>query len=330
MLLFSGCGNSDSGAEITMTAQQLIDNQQYAKAAALLESKSNKTDGDYMLLSSAYMGEAGFSFSEVLKIIADTGISSDTNNAPANIYKAGANDDDNYVKFLEKIEAVLKDKPDALVYLQKAKDVLDNITNKDDNVKFNEGLALTMKASSVFTCLGDVKALAKDAKVNETVKNDFRAYGCAIAKVYANKPSSKCSSVDVKSSTIAVDGKNYKLIDVTLSNGDGITYHKLASENGNDVILTTGICTSNSEYQKGCVKADDNVTLVPKLVADGTITIESALVDTINDGFDTLIEIAPDDTKDDIRDYRSEIDTNSDGKITSEEVSAYIDTKIDE
>ena len=325
VLLLSGCGSSDSEAENSMLAQQYLDNQEYAQAAALLESKENKTDSDYMMLSSAYMGESGFSFSEVLKIIAKTGIDANATTSSAPAYKAPSNDsDDSYVKFLNEVEKVLKDNEEALAFLQKAQDAINKVQAQSDSVGLNKGLVLTMKASSAFTYMGDVTALVKDATVNEAVKNDFSAYGCAIAEVYAGKHASKCSNVIVETSTISIKEKPYKKITVTI---DGINYYKVANAQGDSVMLTTGLCNDNDT--SGCIKADDNVTLVPKPVGSGSIDIKAALIDTINDGFDTLVKLAPDDTKEDVRKYRDEIDTNSDNTISAEEISAYIDTKIE-
>jgi len=328
MLLFSGCGSTDSDAENSMTAQQYIDNQDYASAIALLEPKTNKTDGDYMMLSSAYMGEAGFSFSEILKIIAVTGLDTTTTQASASIYKASSsNNNDNYVNFLDEVEKRLKVNPTALEYFDKAKNALNNIQNKSDNVKFNLGLTLTMKASSTFTYLGDIAALAGNAEIDNVIKDDFIAYGCAIAKIYANTQLGSCNSVTVGPSTISYNNQQYKLVSVTLSNGDGRTFYKLANSSGSEVILTNGVCSDDTNYQNGCVVADDNATNIPKPVATGDITIKQALLDTINEGFDTLIELAPDDTKQDIIDYRSEID-NGDGNITADEIADYIDKQI--
>jgi hypothetical protein len=64
MLFLSGCGSTDSEVENRMTAQQLIDKGHYSEAISMLEAKGVKTDGDYMMLSSAYMGKAGFGFAE--------------------------------------------------------------------------------------------------------------------------------------------------------------------------------------------------------------------------------------------------------------------------
>ena len=324
MLLLSGCGSTDSTAENSMLAQQYLDDQEYAKASALIESQSTKTDSDYMMLSSAYMGQAGFSFSDVLKIIAKTGIdSTTTNQAPS--YKASSNgDNDGYVKFLDEIEKVLDGNEKALDFLQKAQDAIGKIVQESDSSKLNKGLVLTMKASTAFTYLGDVKALADSATVNEEVKNDFSAYGCAIAQVYAGRHASKCSSVDVDTATISIGEKPYKKITVTIN---GVNYYKVANAAGSEVMLTTGLC--NDQNTSGCVKADDNTTFVPKPVGSGEITIEQALIDTINDGFDTLINLAPDDTKDDVREYKTEIDTNNDGKIDADEISNYIDSKVE-
>lgn len=65
-LIFSGCGSADSEGEARLDAQYAIDQGDYATAIAILEAKVVKTDEDYLQLASAYMGLAGFSFTELV------------------------------------------------------------------------------------------------------------------------------------------------------------------------------------------------------------------------------------------------------------------------
>jgi hypothetical protein len=68
-LMFSGCGDADTQGETRLNAQYAIDQGNYAAAIALLEAKAVKTDEDYLQLASAYMGQAGYSFTNLVSII---------------------------------------------------------------------------------------------------------------------------------------------------------------------------------------------------------------------------------------------------------------------
>lgn len=330
-LFLTGCGSTDSDIETQMQAQQYLDKGQYDQAVALLESKTDKTDGDYMMLSSAYMGMAGFSFSDVLKLVAQAnGNVSAISGAPT-LYKASsATGDSTFLNFLKEIEKKAEANPKVFEYLDAAKEMLDKLSIKTKSAKLNEGLALTMKGSVTLSYMGDVTKLAKQAQAgsdDEVLKNDFVAYGCALAKVYAPAATqpSKCASVTA-SNTVEVDGKRYTLLTVKLTTSAG-EFYKLANQAGDEVMLTSDMC--NTLDNSKCIKSDDNSTLVPPLAADGNVTVKNALLQTINDGFDRLIDIAPTDTQDDIRKYKEEIDDNSDGTITADEISAWIEKKSD-
>ena len=331
-LFLSGCGDTNSEVETQLQAQQLLDNAQYAQAAALLESKVNKTDSDYMMLSSAYMGMAGFSFSDILVLMAQSNSDSSTQSSSA-LYRASSNGgDDTFLNFLTEIEQKADANDNIIELLDKAKSMLDNLSVKTDSAKLNEGLALSMKGSVALSYMGDVVRLAQNSQSNDpeaqNIRDDFVAYGCAIAKIYAPnaRQPRKCSNVDA-TQLVQKNGTTYTLLKVTL-NTTGDVFFKLANANKDQVLLTNSIC--NTQNEEGCVLADDNATRIPKLAGNGNITIENALLDTINAGFDLLVDIAPDDTKDDVRAYKDEIDDNADGVISADELAAWIDDQSDD
>jgi len=64
--------------------------------------------------------------------------------------------------------------------------------------------------------------------------------------------------------------------------------------------------------------------LTPVLVGGKSVTIKDALVDTINDGFDYIEKVAPEDVQKDIKKFKSELGVDGSGKVTSETLSKYI------
>lgn len=76
-LMFSGCG--DEAGEDFLKAQNSIDEGDYSTAIALLAvtPADQRTDSENVLLSNAYMGEAGFSTLDIISMLGDDTSTSD-------------------------------------------------------------------------------------------------------------------------------------------------------------------------------------------------------------------------------------------------------------
>lgn len=299
MFIFSGCG--DQEAVERLKAQQSLDKGDFSSAIASLESKANKTDEDNMVLASAYMGKAGFSFSETLNLVANA---------------ANANGDDAFASFAADVEAGKN--PDTLTNLQKALDYYQQVgltggsaapayksavrasANNTGDKDLFLGLAYLTKSTIVISYLGNID----DLQNNGDIGNNLTASSCAITKVYADTLANGCSSV-----TSVVDG-NYTRLEVVLDNGDGITYKRLANLAGDQVLL--------SDYK------DTSVTPAPIKIDGQDVTVENALVSTINYGFAKIVDAAPEDTKKDIYQFKRDIIGNqnlSDGSVAATNIT---------
>ena len=67
VLLFSACGG-DSGAEDALVLQEKLDNGDFSGVINDVEAGAS-TNADYIMLATAYMGRAGFSFSSIIGIV---------------------------------------------------------------------------------------------------------------------------------------------------------------------------------------------------------------------------------------------------------------------
>ena len=298
MLLFSGC---DNGAEDRMTTQQMLDEGDMDGVIEALEDKTVKTDDDNLKLASAYMDKSNFNLVDLISIISDT----------------QDNSEDSFASFLVGIS---EDKTDeSLADLQKATYYYSAILSTDsktskaratstdselNSIELFLGLASLTRTAVALDYLGDVSKLQENG-----IDGDLLASGCAMRKVYSDDIQG-CASVEYTGS-LDIDGYSYEKMDVIIANGDGITYHYLANDKKDEMILT--------DY-----KTHYDNTLYPMPVKDETLTISNELIDSLNDSFKYIIDSAPDDLKDDVTQYRDEIDTNRDTVISVTEFTDYI------
>jgi len=305
MVLLSGCGEDDSAVETQMLVQQYIDTGDYSAAIALLTAKETLDDSDRMLLAAAYMGESGFSFSEVLKAIVR---SSDTN-------------DSAYVAFLQEVQTTVQNDSSALEKMDAALEQLNAISEESNQVSLNKGTVLTMKATSVLTIVADVEGFDGE---DPLAQDDLIATGCALDFVADDELSSDSKCDSVEKSPITLDGVDYTLLRINVIGSEYNNFYKLANKTGDDVVFTSGVCTDNNYAEDpNCIAMEGSV-YVPTPQLDGNTTLQTALLDTLNDGFDAIIDSAPDDVKEDIDEYKNEMDTNGDGVISDEELAQYI------
>ncbi len=325
LLLLSGCGDSDGKSRLS--SQQMLDKGDFSSLATSLEAKDNKSNEEYLMLGSAYMGLAGLSFTDLVTMVADSDVT--TLNAPS--YRGGNGSSDAFSQFAKKIQENADSNPKVLEYLQKAIDNYqfvseamkkiahdNNITYETSDVELFMGLAFTAKATTAFSYLGDLEALVSDSVANG-VSDELRAYGCAISHVYAGVKDPKCTLVGI-TGPYEIKGNTYKEIEMVVN---GQSYKKLTNLTEDEVILTKDQC-----YADGSTTNSMSTRSYACPVGDGNLTIQSVLVDTINEGFETIISLAPDDVQNDIRKFKDEIGTDSSGNITAQSIADYISTTI--
>ena len=299
-LIFSGCGESDGESALETTI--MLDNGNFSGVIAKLEGNT-QSDEDRLHLASAYMGQAGFSFGDLISMIA-------------------SEDDTSFAIFANSVD----DKKDAntLDYLKKAIDNYSAITGVEEqnrapsratsnissleDIKLFLGLAYTVKATTAMSYLGDLSALVEAG--DDDV--ELLASSCASVFIYGGKQSdgtvtSDCSDARVLPQT-TINEKKYGQVEVTLTDGRG-SFRRLLTEDNKGVVLSDGYIDSSDKRTANANYGQNRAYPVK----DETVTIKNTLIDTLNDGFDTIIDVAPDDIKGDIEDFKAEIDPGLDG-----------------
>ena len=147
-------------------------------------------------------------------------------------------------------------------------------------------IAYLAKATKAMGYLGDI------TKLGNGTDAELQASSDAIKCIY----SGECSTVTITSNT-GPDG--FGRI-VTTNAGD-----RLASDDGTELILT--------DYH-------DN-----SLIIDSKYTVSTVLTDTLNRAFNGLLNNFPDDAKQTIRNYITELDSNSDGVISEVEIAEFLE-----
>ena len=312
MLLFSGCDNE---AEDRMTAQQMLDGGDYNGVISMLEPKEVKTDDDNLKLASAYMDKAGFAITDLVSIVASTEDESDSSFASF----VTSVEDSKTADTLDDLQSAIHyygEIVDAEKYVNASPSRADSLNENEEEdiaIDTNElflGLAYITKVATVLSYMGDV------AKLEEPGQDaNILASGCALAKVYTPslELADECAFVNY-TSQIIIDKTTYTPIEVVLSNGLG-SYNLLATEDRTQLVLTDYRTNfENSAY--------------PMPVKDESLTVLSALLDTLNGAFDFIIGAAPDDVKEDIEGYRSERDADRNLKISVTELTTYLNAEM--
>ena len=281
MLMFSGCGDGSAGSD-RLKAQQDLDVGNFSSAIANLESKTDKTNEDNMLLASAYLGEAGFSFSDTIGIVAGSG-SGETDSFTSFAQSVTDVKDENTLDNLSKAITYYKaidSVSQAPAYKAPKLGTTNDVLNSLGDTNLFLGLAYLTKATVVMSYLGDISKLQ-----NKIVDPELMASGCAIIHVYAPSTPLPTGCVSVAN----VPDGNYTRLDIILDNANGKTFHRLADKNLQHMVLS------------------DYATNTPVLVDGIPLTVQDALVDTINNAFEFIISLAPDDVKNDIYSYKRDL-----------------------
>ena len=310
MLLFSGC---DNDAEERMTTQQKLDSGDYNEVISILEPKEVKTDDDNLKLASAYMDKAGFAVTDLISIMASTENETDTSFASF----VTSVEESKTADTLDDLQSAINyygEIVDVAKYVNKAPSRADSLNDSEKNIAMdaNElfiGLAYITKVATVLSYMGDVTKLEEAGQ-----DANILASGCALSKVYApTQIPDECAAINYTSKIIIGD-TTYTPIEVILSNGLG-SYRLLATEDRTQLVLT--------DY-----KTNFENTTYQMPVKDENLTVLSALLDTLNGAFDFIPGAAPDDVKEDITNYRNEINSDSNPEISVTELTTYLNAEM--
>lgn len=326
MLLLSGCSNTDG--EDRLEIQEMLDDGDFEGVISALESESdaNTTSIDEnMQLGYSYMGAAGLSYSDLVTMMADT----DTTAAPS-LRSTRATDNDAFATFAEKLQENAANNPDVLKLLEKAIKMFEKVgaeaPGNDTDANLMLGMTQIAKATTTFTYLGDVAKLVENG-----IDNELLASACAIVHIYANpigtssvtNPTNDCAYSVIIADVNTSDP--YKAVRVTLKNNGTGDYLRLITVNEEDVVVTDGYIDAITGDDTNESNSGNNMA---KPVQDETLTVRAALLTTLNEGFDVILEIAPVDIQADIREFKNEIDTDLSGEISAQEMADYIELNI--
>ncbi|WP_297433329.1 hypothetical protein [Sulfurimonas sp.] len=344
-VMFSGCGNDNTTCRIDI--QKAIDEGRYDSAISDLQGKCatayTQSDLD-MNLAAAYMGKSGYSVSDIADMLINS-----------------ADNRDAFTSFLTSVEA--KKRGNSLPLLSKANGYflnaiqaggnasaiklcsMANLDAKDDSrltnaclyIGFNE----TIKAANTITYLtGNVDTLVNsiDSKSGDT-PDDMRA--SLEALVWAT--TSGYSDSNITATDINISGNPFTALNITYNeNGATKVFYRLAKNSqqdaNNTTIITDGYCDENGsktactdiENSDGSINMSDsaaaNCYACPVLIdKNTTMGIAQLLVDTINNGADTISAVAGnDDVASSIADFKEEITNSRDGNVTIQNIIDYL------
>ncbi len=303
----------DSG-DYDKVIDRLENDKAYQKAFSQEELKIN--------LAAAYIGKAGFDAATVINDILNTD-----------------NDGDTFKLFAQAISK--KAKGQNLILLDKALSNYDEIigTSNCENTEnlsdlqkdacFLKGLVETAKGtSSLVLVLSNNQQGLEDViekwiegvspcsqdDVNSTyVFDEVEATACAIE--YANNNSCSIPDSNVSVSNITFDnGMSYTLLKIDINPSplcttplNTNTYYKLIKDN--DLVITDGFCKTDFSP----CNTPDGITCFPcPVVSNGeNFTVEDTIIETINNGADSIISVLPEnqqsDLKENIHEFKVEI-----------------------
>ncbi|WP_457745083.1 hypothetical protein [Sulfurimonas sp.] len=344
-LVFSGCGDSDTTCRIDV--QKALDKGNYDKVISDLNgvcSGAYTTSDLNMNLAAAYMGKSGYSVSDV----ADMLINSDNNGG------------DSFTSFLSSVDA--KKTADSLPLLSTANEYflkaiangsidkstvlcsLSRINNSNDSRVTNAclyiGFNLTIQASNTITYLtGNIDTLI--SSINDdtnTTPYDMRASLDALAwSMGLNDPTITDPAITDKE--ITIDGNPFTHIKVDYTNHG--TFYRLAKSTNNDnntTVITDGYCDSdgNKTACAGIENSDGSIDINNPLSSscyacpvlldkNATLGVAQLLVDTLNNGADTIAAVSNDpDISNSIDDFKEEITGSRDGTVTIDDIIKYL------
>jgi hypothetical protein len=334
-LIFTGCG-SDSNGDDRLAAQHAIDKGDSGAAIALLEPTSisdlNDTqreaflatlsDTDKMTLASAYMQEADVSIMDIVSKMdteGDASFASFANNIIGDDVNTTAYKVKSIDTAIAYYESMAK-QPVALAPSFKAT-ALENVTL--EGAKLYLGLAYLSKVTMLFSFFGDVDTLEEGKSVDE----GFRATSEAIKCIYTDDCAGIIKTSNINLNFTDTDGGVGSRLDIAVN---GTLYSRFTTDSGSD--LGSLLIADYKGYfdAHGSTK---NSWMVSDFPFGTSYKFEDELLEALNSAFDLIIDKAPENIKEDVREYKREFDkydalgnrvNGGNGEIDMPDIRAYI------
>lgn len=311
-LFLSGCG-SDSEGESRLETQVMLDNRDYDGVISKLANSNVKTDEDNLALGAAYMGRAGLSLSDLVKVVSES-----------------ADETDAFGAFISSIDNATKDSKSPLPDLTKAtqyyKDVVgdvcldetDSLTDAQKDLCIFKGLSQIMGTATTIGYIADNVGSVFNS--DGTIDSKLQASTCAMEYAISGR-SEGCSSITEFDELTFASGLRYRDIEV---NVDGEVFEYLLS--GISTVITKGYCSTEDFATRvedtNSTEYEDSFHVCP-LNEDGNstdLTTGSILADALNNGIDAIGVAADDDMRDDIDEFKIEV-LESSGKSADEVIT---------
>jgi len=317
--MLSGC-NSDSEGESRLETQVMLDKRNYEGVISKLANRDIKTQEDNLALGAAYMGRAGLSLSDLVKVVSKSG---DNENA--------------FGSFISSIEDATKDSKSPLTDLNKATQHYENVvgdkctdgttlSDSESDLCIFKGLTQIMGTATTISYIAN--DIGKVFNSDGEVDNKLQASACAMQYAIDGSTGTNCNVKELSEVTFA-SGLTYRELEVTV-NEEKFEY--LLS--GISTVITKGYCRTDDfttrVENKTSVEDNNNFHVCPinEDANASELTTGAIIADALNKGIDSVGVAANDDMQEDINEFKSEVLASS-GKsgsdtITEEDIVNYL------
>ena len=350
-LTLTGCGDNEE-LNCRISVQKAIDEGRFDTAITQLEGECknyfDQSDLSYNL-ATAYMGKAGFSLSDLLKIALDSGDADDAFAAFMSSIDKQAHDES--MKFLNEakryyLESIGMDSNTSLG------DICDDPVLSEQvrvqNVCTYAPLALLTKSTITVSYLtNDVEKVAEVISNTDSIEDiplDMKASTDAMAWAIGQTPP---NDSNITAKPVTIKDKSYAHLNVVLQDK---TFYRLAKDTTpsptNSTILTNGYCTTDGnttacegiENEDGSIDTTNPAAAIcyacPVDLGGDSAAITDILVDTLNEGTDAITSIYSSQTDVDIEqsiaDIKKDITGGEDRDVTVDDIIKYLnDEQVD-
>jgi len=342
LLLVAACDDqSEEASSCRYYIQQDLDNQDYDSVLERLNDETCQDtypDDEYLVdRASAYLGKAGFTFTDILSAAIEEDSDGDALTAFTSAIAELENDDS--IEFLEKAEI------DYTAYLNETCNNISDKTTSQEGICLVQGVLSLSKTAIALDFLSG----GEDLEDSETL--DFSA--CALYYSIAGATDNVCSDFTVTSSPVTFTvpdtgtAKDYNNVTITEMASTSNYEYFLQETTLNQIVFTDGFCTVDFTQTDSATEDIDSITPTSETSyvcpseneTDESVNdfVVTALNDAINN-IESLAEtfVASDDDVDDIQEaideFKEEIlpgSSTTDIDFTIDDIIDYLNTLDD-
>jgi len=340
LLLVAACDDqSEEASSCRYYIQQDLDNQDYDSALARLDDETCQntySDNEYLVdQGSAYLGKAGFTFTDILSAVIEEDSDGDALSAFTSAIAELENDDS--IENLELAEEAYND------YLG------DSCNNISDKTTSQEGICLVQGVLSLSKTAIALDFLSGGEDLENSDTLDFSA--CALYySISGSTTGSACTDFTITSSSVTFTipdtgaTKDYNNVTVTSNTLPNDYEYFLQSDTTNQIVFTNGFCTVDFTQTEFATDNIDGITPTSdtSYVCPSQDNVDESvndfIVDALNDAINNIESLtesigASDDEVNDIQEaideFKEEISPGSSATSTDftiDDIISYLDT----